>query len=71
MTSVDHLVYMVNQIARNFAIDGDEAATRATTDHLEKFWDPRMKQLIMAQGAGGLSPVAAAAVAALSLKAHS
>jgi formate dehydrogenase subunit delta len=46
MNTQDHLVYMLNQIARNLAIKGDEKAAIATADHIEQFWDPRMKQMI-------------------------
>ena len=56
----DHLVYMANQIARNFAVMGDMDAAKATADHIASFWDPRMKAAIWAD-AEGLSPVAAAA----------
>ncbi|MFV0369302.1 MAG: formate dehydrogenase subunit delta, partial [Hyphomicrobiaceae bacterium] len=45
---------MVNQIARNFAVLGEEKAVAATNDHIVKFWDPRMRQLIEAHvNAGG------------------
>lgn len=60
----DHLVYMANQIARNFATMGDADAARATADHIASFWDPRMKAAIWAD-AMGLSPIAAAAFAEL------
>ena len=61
------LTYMANQIARNFAVRGDEAAAAATADHLGKFWDPRMKAAILASDQSGLSPIARAAVAQLAL----
>lgn len=66
--SLDRLVYMANQIARNFAVSGAEAAARATADHLQSFWEPRMRARIIAcldAGGAGLSPGAAAAVALL------
>ena len=59
------LVRMANQIAANFAIDGDAAAIAATEQHLRLFWDPRMKAAIMAGGGEALSPIAQAAVARL------
>ncbi|SDC13375.1 formate dehydrogenase subunit delta [Sphingomonas sp. YR710] len=43
MSNLERLVYMANQIARNFAATGDEAAARATADHIMAFWDPRMR----------------------------
>ena len=57
----DRLVYMANQIARNFAVMGDVDAALATADHIASFWDPRMKAAVFADGAG-LSEIAAAAV---------
>jgi formate dehydrogenase subunit delta len=53
---------MANQIARNFAIQGDEAAIAATAEHLRLFWDPRMKAAIVADDLSTLSPTARAAV---------
>ncbi|MCB2046896.1 MAG: formate dehydrogenase subunit delta [Novosphingobium sp.] len=34
---------MANQIARNFDAIGHDKAALATADHIDKFWDPRMK----------------------------
>ena len=42
------LVYMANQIFRNFAIQGDEAAAISTAQHIVAFWDPRMKAQLLA-----------------------
>ncbi|MEP7222203.1 MAG: formate dehydrogenase subunit delta [Novosphingobium sp.] len=56
------LILMANQIARNFAVQGDEAAAAATADHIRQFWAPRMKAAITANGDANLSPIAAAAV---------
>jgi len=64
MNSQERLVYMANQIARNFATRDDAVAARAVADHLLKYWDPRMKAGILAHREG-LLPVAAAAVAML------
>lgn len=61
MTTIERLVYMANQIAANLVHDPDPVA--ATTHHIDQFWDPRMKQMIRANGNLGLSDVAAAAVA--------
>ena len=57
-----HLHLMANQIARNFAVQGDEAAIAATCEHLKLFWDPRMKAAIIAGDRNGLEPIAQAAV---------
>ena len=59
---VQPLRTMVNQIARNFAVQGEEAAIAATAEHLRLFWDPRMKAAILADDRAMLSPIAAAAV---------
>jgi len=67
ISTLDRLVYMANQIARNLAFEGDKAAAAAAAaDHLLQFWDPRMKDQIIARAAepgNGLSEVAAQAVA--------
>ena len=66
--TLDKLVYMANQIAREFGFQQPDAAAAATADHLRKYWDPRMKALIREHaGAGGegLSATALAAVAML------
>jgi formate dehydrogenase subunit delta len=55
-----NLVYMANQIARNFAAQGDEAAIAATADHITLFWAPRMKAELLADQ-NGLCPTAATA----------
>ncbi len=60
MNSVERLVYMANQIAVNLATDEDPVT--ATLRHIELYWDPRMKKLILKNGGIGLSAVAAAAV---------
>jgi formate dehydrogenase subunit delta len=61
MNSEERLVYMANQIAREFAHTGDPAA--ATADHIAKFWDPRMRARILAGDPQqlGLSEIAAGA----------
>ena len=59
---VKTLRHMVDQIARNFAVQGDEQAIAATAEHLRLFWDPRMKAAILADDRAALSPIAAGAV---------
>ena len=56
------LRYMADQIARNFAVQGDEKAIAATAEHIRLFWDPRMKDAIKADDRNARSPIAAAAV---------
>jgi formate dehydrogenase subunit delta len=62
-------VRMVNQIATFFAHEGADKAPLSVADHLQKFWEPRMRaQLLAAVASGeaqGLTPLARAAVAAL------
>ena len=65
---------MANDIARNFAAMGHDKAVLATADHIDKFWDPRMKRAIFAdvEGLGGtdLSPIAREAIEHLAGGAH-
>ena len=63
MNSVERLVYMANHIATNLATDDDPVA--AVADHIQLFWDPRMKKLILEYVGNGLSPIAAAAIGRL------
>ena len=62
---IQRLRYMADQIARNFAVQGDEAAAAATAEHIRLYWDPRMKAAILADDRTALSPVVAAAVDSL------
>ncbi len=59
---VKPLRHMVDQIARNFAVQGEEAAIAATAEHIQLFWDPRMKAAILADDRAALSPIAREAV---------
>jgi formate dehydrogenase subunit delta len=59
---IERLRYMADQIARNFAAQGEEAAIAATADHIRLFWDPRMKAAILADDRTALTPLVAAAV---------
>lgn len=60
---------MANQIAVFFEGQGDlDAAVAAVRGHLQKFWDPRMRQEIAGyidRGGGGLRPSALEAVRTL------
>jgi hypothetical protein len=66
--TLDKLVYMANQIATNLALEGDPVGMVA--DHIHAFWDPRMKAMILANGAAGLNPIAAQAIARLAVGAY-
>lgn len=66
--SADKLVYMANQIGKFFVSEDRDTAVAAIADHLEKFWDPRMRAEIVAHlaaGGEGLDPEVRAAVAAM------
>lgn len=56
------LTYMANQIARNLAAQGEDAAIAATAQHIRDFWDPRMKAAIIAVDPATLEPIARAAI---------
>ena len=66
--SPDRLVYMANQIGKYFASQHGADPAAGVTDHLKKFWDPRMRKEIIAhagKGGTGLDPVVLRAVQAL------
>jgi formate dehydrogenase subunit delta len=63
--SPDKLVYMANQIGKFFASQGEAQAAVGIANHLEKFWDPRMRLAIFAHleaGGAGLEPLVRQAV---------
>ena len=64
-SSSDKLVYMANQIGKFFVAQGQDKAPAAIAEHLNKFWDPRMRAAILqhlAEGGAGLDPIARQAV---------
>ena len=66
--SPDRLIYMANQIGKFFASQGDDKAVPGITEHIKKFWDPRMRSTILKHldaGGGGLDPDVRDAVEAL------
>ena len=68
--TLDKLVYMANQIAREFENQRPREAVEATWDHLWHFWDPRMREMIVAHlaaGGAGLGETAKGAVARLAI----
>ena len=68
---IESLRRMANQIARNFVAIGHERAVLAVADHIDQFWDPRMKTAIFADDYNTtLTPVAAAAIAHLAAGNH-
>jgi formate dehydrogenase subunit delta len=57
--SSEKLVYMANQIAAFFESQPEDEAVAGVANHINKFWDPRMRgQLLdlMASGITGLKP---------------
>jgi formate dehydrogenase subunit delta len=59
-----HLVRMVNQIADFFKSYPEEEAIRETVNHIQKFWDPRMRKQMreyLDGGGKGLQDLAARA----------
>jgi formate dehydrogenase subunit delta len=66
--SPEKLAYMANQIGRFFQSQKPELAVASITDHLLKFWDPRMRRSIVAHltaGGSGLDPLVREAVGRL------
>ncbi|WP_173934673.1 formate dehydrogenase subunit delta [Chelativorans sp. Marseille-P2723] len=58
-TSRDKLIYMANQIAGFFATMKDAEAADGVADHINKFWEPRMRRQllqIIEEGGTGLKP---------------
>ncbi|TLY53700.1 MAG: formate dehydrogenase subunit delta [Gammaproteobacteria bacterium] len=69
-SSVEHLIAMANDIANFFRSEPDHLlAVEGVVNHLQKFWDPRMRRKIVAHlnqhGGEGLSELARAAVVKL------
>lgn len=60
-TELEHLVAMVNDIARNLAFYEDADARIA--DHLRRFWAPVMRERLLAHVAAGGAGLSAAALA--------
>jgi formate dehydrogenase subunit delta len=59
------MVHNANQIALFFAAYPHDEAVSGVTDHLKKFWEPRMKRQIIAYvegGGGGLHDLVQEAV---------
>ena len=61
----DRLVYMANRIAKGFRLKSEDRAVADTLDHIQKFWEPRMRReilAVLAAGGDGLEPIARKAV---------
>lgn len=48
MTGDEKLIYMANQIATFFTVQGEARAVPAIADHIEKFWTPVMRKRFVA-----------------------
>ena len=69
--SPDKLVHMANQIGKFFATSNPDGAASAISNHIAKFWEPRMRKQIyahLAQGGAGLDPFVKEALEALERK---
>lgn len=56
----EHLVYMANQIATFFKSQPADQAADGVADHINKFWEPRMRRhlfKLIERGGNGLSPL--------------
>lgn len=66
---IDHLVQMANDIGNYFQSDPDRAnGVAGMVDHLQRFWEPRMRRQIVAHldaGGEGLGDIARAAIGQL------
>lgn len=56
------LTLMANQIARNFAVQGEERAAAATAEHIELFWESRMTSAIVDADSDDFSPIVRKAI---------
>jgi formate dehydrogenase subunit delta len=67
--SADHLVQMANDISAFFGGEPKRAdAVAAIANHLQRFWDPRMRRKILSHlhsGGEGLNDLSREAVASL------
>jgi len=64
--SPDKLVYMANQIATFFETRKHEEALAGISDHINNFWEPRMRAQLFAvidAGGEGLKPLVVEAAA--------
>ncbi len=71
--NVEHLVKMANEIGAFFAgASTPEQAARDVATHIKRYWEPRMRQAMLAhfaRGGAGLTALARSAVAILAAEA--
>lgn len=72
MHSTEKLITMANQIARNLAVQGEDRAIAATTDHIKRFWNTRMREAILQAdlAAEEVHPIARKALERLATRPH-
>lgn len=66
--SPDKLQYQANQIATFFASQPEAEQIEGVADHINKFWDPRMRTLLFEisdQSTDGFKPMVVAALATI------
>jgi len=67
---IKQLIKMAHQIEHFFSTDADRESTiKGVQNHIQRFWDPRMRQQItghVAAGGEGLNPLCIEAVKRLS-----
>ncbi|MFY9627987.1 MAG: formate dehydrogenase subunit delta [Methylocystis sp.] len=64
-STVDTLVKMANQIGDFFSAQKSTDKVAGIVDHIQKFWDPRMRANIikhLAEGGAGLNPLVLEAI---------
>jgi formate dehydrogenase subunit delta len=64
----DKLIYMANQIGKFFMSQGEAGAVDGIATHIRKYWDPRMRNDILAYldaDSAGLDPPVRTAIASL------
>jgi len=59
--NTENMIHMANQIAQFFASYPHEEAVAGVADHIQKFWEKRMRQQLreyIGQGGSGLNELA-------------
>jgi formate dehydrogenase subunit delta len=72
-STVDTLVKMANQIGDFFSAQKSTDRVAGIVDHIQKYWDPRMRNNIInhvTHGGAGLNPLALEAIKQLAQKAQ-
>ena len=62
-TETQHLVSMANDIAANLGFQAD--GSQLTAEHIQRFWAPRMRKLLLEYAAGGGEGLSSGALAAV------